>query len=115
MTAGMTIAAAVALGVGYALAIWYIPFINLLSLAGAPMFGVLIATTADHGFRTGRVRHRGAALAVVVLASAIGLYVSWIVWIAAVQRTPEALDRQAGQRRLTLNSIVGGRGVEGPT
>jgi hypothetical protein len=85
-------AAALVIGVVYALAVRHIPFVNLLTLAGAPVFGAMVAMAAEHGFTAGRVRHREAGLAVVMVAVALGFYASWVVWVAAVIGSTEALS-----------------------
>jgi len=79
-------------GVGYGLAVAYVPFVNVLTLLGAAIFGGVMAWAGAKGFEAGRVRHREAGLAIVMIATTLGFYVSWVIWVAALFETTEALS-----------------------
>lgn len=88
----ITTVGALVIGAGYGLAVAYIPFVNLLTLVGAPVFGAMVAMVGEKGFVAGRVRRREAGLAIVMIATALGFYVSWVIWVAAVVESSEALS-----------------------
>ena len=72
------------LGLAYAYAIWYIPFIYInFIIAGA--FGFAMAwLISKFVIRMGKVRNKGLAITFAALAGLIGLYCHWVVWVDLV-------------------------------
>ncbi len=86
-----TTAAAMLIATVYSLVMWFIPFVNVLTILAAPAFGMFVAHAAERGCEVGRVRHRGVAYAILAFALTVGFYTAWVVWVAAVARDPETL------------------------
>ena len=72
------------LGLAYAYAIWYIPFIYInFIIAGA--FGFIIAwLISKFVIKLGKVRNNFLAKGFAILAGIIALYFHWVVWVDLV-------------------------------
>ncbi len=78
------------LGLAYAYAIWYIPFIYInFIIAGA--FGFLIALAVSYGVvKFGKVRNIPLTIGLSFLAGIIALYFHWAVWVDLVINAGES-------------------------
>ncbi len=87
---GLCLTAFPLLGLIYAYAIWYIPFIyiNFLIAAG---FGFIIGLLINFlVVRKGKVRNTALAITFGVLGGLIGLYFHWAVWVDLVINAGES-------------------------
>ncbi len=83
LAAVLTIGAAIVVGAAYSLILDSISFINIITLAAAPGFGWLVASTSVNVLRTLRVHHDvRAGMAITMLAATLGFYTSWVVHVA---------------------------------
>lgn len=87
---GIALIALPLLGLAYAYAIWYIPFIYInFIIAGA--FGFAIAwLISKFVVGSGKVRNVGLTIALSVLAGIIALYFHWAVWVDLVINAGES-------------------------
>lgn len=78
------------LGLLYAYAIWYIPFIYINFII-AGVFGFAIAYLINHGVvKFGKVRNAGLVTILSILAGIIALYFHWAVWVDLVINAGES-------------------------
>jgi hypothetical protein len=85
------VAAAVPLGYAYGLGLIQISDERMAFLATLS-FGALIGAATGYGLIWGKVRNQPVALATNGITSALALYLSWAVWIAAILKNQQADD-----------------------
>jgi hypothetical protein len=84
LATAIAVPAAVGLGAVYGYVSCILPFVHLATLVAAPVLGVMFAAAAVHGFKLGRVRHVTVGVTVVMIATAVGFYMAWVAWVAAI-------------------------------
>lgn len=88
----------------YAVAIFYVPFVNVLTLLAAPALGAGAAMFSQRALEAGRIRSPLVGLAITVLAAVLALHVSWVVWITVLGKDSALL--QLAYRPLELARAI---------